>query len=139
MPDRIQLSRAKGWRMPEGAVKVDRTTIWGNPFMVGQRVQVDPNGPIAVCFSQAEAVEAYRDLIMTPMMAEFRTKAIAHLRDLGHGPVRWDPPNAVVKAIVGGPATDQDFGLQLNGRKIVGHLKFVWKTLPFSMRVGAWT
>ena len=32
MPIRIQLSRAKGWRKPEGAVKVDRSTKWGNPF-----------------------------------------------------------------------------------------------------------
>jgi len=32
---RIQISRAKGWRMPAGAVKVDRTTRWGNPFRVG--------------------------------------------------------------------------------------------------------
>jgi hypothetical protein len=31
-PIRIQLSRAKGWRMPENTVKVDRTTKWGNPF-----------------------------------------------------------------------------------------------------------
>jgi hypothetical protein len=31
-PTRIQLSRAKGWRLPAGAVKVDRTTRWGNPF-----------------------------------------------------------------------------------------------------------
>jgi len=32
MPERIQLSRAKGWRMPPNTVKVDRTTLWGNPF-----------------------------------------------------------------------------------------------------------
>jgi len=31
MPQRIQLRRTKGWRMPSGAVKVDRTTKWGNP------------------------------------------------------------------------------------------------------------
>jgi hypothetical protein len=31
-PARIQLSRTKGWRMPENTVKVDRTTRWGNPF-----------------------------------------------------------------------------------------------------------
>jgi Domain of unknown function (DUF4326) len=31
-PTRIRLSRAKGWRMPENTVKVDRTTKWGNPF-----------------------------------------------------------------------------------------------------------
>lgn len=31
---RIQLSRAKGWRMPARAKKVDRTTHWGNPYRV---------------------------------------------------------------------------------------------------------
>jgi hypothetical protein len=31
-PVRIQLSRKKGWRMPENTVKVDRATKWGNPF-----------------------------------------------------------------------------------------------------------
>ena len=32
MPSRIQLKRTKGWKMPAGALKVDRTTRWGNPF-----------------------------------------------------------------------------------------------------------
>lgn len=32
MPERIRLSRAKGWRMPPNTVKVDRSTPWGNPF-----------------------------------------------------------------------------------------------------------
>lgn len=32
---RIQLRRVKGWRLPAGALKVDRTTRWGNPFVVG--------------------------------------------------------------------------------------------------------
>jgi hypothetical protein len=31
-PKRVQLSRAKGWRMPENTVKVDRSTRWGNPY-----------------------------------------------------------------------------------------------------------
>lgn len=35
-PVRIQLSRAKGWRMPDNTVKVDRSTKWGNPFVVGK-------------------------------------------------------------------------------------------------------
>lgn len=35
-PQRVQLSRAKDWRMPGDAVKVDRTTRWGNPFVVGR-------------------------------------------------------------------------------------------------------
>ncbi len=36
MPERIQLSRKKGWRMPPNTVKVDRSTPWGNPFVVGE-------------------------------------------------------------------------------------------------------
>lgn len=35
MPERIQRKRAKGWRMPEGAVSVTRPGKWGNPFKVG--------------------------------------------------------------------------------------------------------
>lgn len=32
MPERVQLSRRKGWTMPPNTVKVDRSTKWGNPF-----------------------------------------------------------------------------------------------------------
>lgn len=35
-PTRIQLRRAKGWRLPDGAVSVARPTPWGNPFVVGR-------------------------------------------------------------------------------------------------------
>ena len=35
-PERIQLRRTKGWRMPPNTVKVDRSTKWGNPFVIGQ-------------------------------------------------------------------------------------------------------
>lgn len=38
MPARIRLSRRAGWRMPENTVKVDRTTEWGNPFVIGEPV-----------------------------------------------------------------------------------------------------
>ncbi len=31
-PHRVQLSRAKGWKMPPNTLKVDRSTDWGNPF-----------------------------------------------------------------------------------------------------------
>ncbi len=42
MPDRITLSRAKGWRMPENTVLVARGTgrIWGNPFTVADAIEV---------------------------------------------------------------------------------------------------
>lgn len=36
MPQRIQLSRKKGWRMPPNTVSVARPGRWGNPF-VGDR------------------------------------------------------------------------------------------------------
>lgn len=34
MPERIQLSRKKGWRKPENTVVVARPTQYGNPFPV---------------------------------------------------------------------------------------------------------
>jgi hypothetical protein len=34
MPERIKLSRARGWRKPEGAKNVARPSRYGNPFCV---------------------------------------------------------------------------------------------------------
>lgn len=31
----VQRRRAKGFRLPEGSVCVDRSTPWGNPFVIG--------------------------------------------------------------------------------------------------------
>lgn len=50
-PHRIQLSRAKGWRMPPNTVKVDRSTKWGNPFVVGKHG------------TQAECVDLFTKLL----------------------------------------------------------------------------
>ena len=36
-PRRIQRKRTKGWKIPEGAICVDRSTKWGNPFVIGKR------------------------------------------------------------------------------------------------------
>lgn len=48
MPKRIQLKRTKGWRMPAGAAKVDRSTAYGNPFNATQvGVVFDWNGSYA--------------------------------------------------------------------------------------------
>ena len=41
-PQRIQLSRAKGWRMPPNTVKVDRATKWGNPWTFENSGNVHP-------------------------------------------------------------------------------------------------
>ena len=32
MPERIQRSRAKGWKKPENTIYVGRGSDWGNPF-----------------------------------------------------------------------------------------------------------
>lgn len=36
MPERIQRKRSKGWKKPPGSMIVDRTSRWGNPFVVGK-------------------------------------------------------------------------------------------------------
>lgn len=36
MPERIRLSRTRGWRLPDNAVVVARPSRWGNPFIVGR-------------------------------------------------------------------------------------------------------
>jgi len=43
-PRRIRLSRAKGWRLPPGAVSVARPTKWGNPFRVADCREAGFNG-----------------------------------------------------------------------------------------------
>ena len=35
-PQRIQLRRSKGWRMPSNTVKVTRPGKWGNPYSVAE-------------------------------------------------------------------------------------------------------
>ncbi|WP_232013517.1 DUF4326 domain-containing protein [Cereibacter sphaeroides] len=57
-PRRIQLSRAKGWRMPPGAVKVDRSTKWGNPFVVNH-----PGSALEKPMDPALAVQSFRMLL----------------------------------------------------------------------------
>ncbi len=60
-PFRVQLSRSAGWKMPPNTVKVDRTTMWGNPCQV---VPFTPEGEKELrsinaefrCFTALEAV-----------------------------------------------------------------------------------
>lgn len=40
-PVRIRLSRAKGWRKPEGAIVVSRPSRWGNPWKPGDPGRID--------------------------------------------------------------------------------------------------
>lgn len=52
-PKRMQLSRRKGWRLPFCAMKVDRSTRYGNPFVVTDERTAD------------EAVSAFRIWLTT--------------------------------------------------------------------------
>lgn len=52
-PRRLQLSRARGWRLPEGAVSVAHPTRWANPFRPQWRTPA----------ANATAVEHYRDYL----------------------------------------------------------------------------
>ncbi|ARC56014.1 hypothetical protein AS850_02865 [Frondihabitans sp. 762G35] len=50
-PKRIQLSRRKGWKKPDGAVVVSRPSKWGNPYRVAGPIDAD------------SAVKMFRDLV----------------------------------------------------------------------------
>jgi hypothetical protein len=73
-PRRIQLKRTKGWKMPENTVKVDRSTKWGNPFVVGATYPgIDDDHNIIgkyLCETQTEAVEWFRDWVMSERFFE---------------------------------------------------------------------
>jgi len=49
---RVQLSRARGWRLPANTIKVDRSTRWGNPFHFDGRE-----------VSRADAVARFREAL----------------------------------------------------------------------------
>ena len=72
MPKRIQLSRKKGWRMPVNAIKVDRTTRWGNPYRV--------EGPTV----EADAVQLFREWLTGewPELQMRRDWCLLHLHEL---------------------------------------------------------
>lgn len=69
-PRRIRLSRAKGWRKPEGAVTVSRPSKWGNPFKIGASLD------------RAAAVQLYREYLAEhPELVEAARRELAG-RDL---------------------------------------------------------
>lgn len=53
MPQRIQLSRRKGWRKPENTVVVARPTKWGNPFPIAE-------------YGRPRAIAAFRAMLDDP-------------------------------------------------------------------------
>lgn len=76
MPQRIQLSRAKGWRMPPNTVKVDRTTRYGNPFAAGKFIAASgPNQGMVM--DAAMAVQSFKNLMAMNLRLEpVKTRAV---------------------------------------------------------------
>lgn len=70
MPQRVRLSRRRGWRKPNGVVVVARPSRWGNPFRIGGP---DPLRP-GVLLDRASAVARYRELVVETD-AELRERA----------------------------------------------------------------
>jgi hypothetical protein len=46
VPERIQLSRKKGWRKPDGAIVVARPSRWGNPYRIAEMAAVHPEASV---------------------------------------------------------------------------------------------
>lgn len=72
MPERVQLSRRKGWRMPENTVKVDRSTRWGNPFVGDAKLTAE---------ARAYCVGLFREWINRVENLGFRKRVKRDLRD----------------------------------------------------------
>jgi len=82
IPQRLQLSRKKGWRMPANTLKVDRTSQWGNPYMIGRPISgkavrkwafvIEATDVQAV--DRAEAVQLFADLLFKDRNAQSKVK-----------------------------------------------------------------
>jgi len=96
-PRRVQLSRKKGWRMPENTVSVARPGKWGNPFVVakvqGEGVWQVTLGPpvrsawglyaskaqasVAAVSAYRAAIESQRGYVPWSWLSELRGKNLA--------------------------------------------------------------
>jgi hypothetical protein len=94
----VQLSRKKGWKMPENTVKVDRTTKWGNPFIVGEHgtraecvrlFELLLGGYLCISADNADAQDAYMTMARRDR-EQLRGKNLAC----------WCPPDAPCHADV---------------------------------------
>jgi hypothetical protein len=63
-PRRVQRSRTKGWKMPEGAIYVGRPTKWGNPFA--------GNGGASWRATAVEAVQLVADFVLRPPKVHYQ-------------------------------------------------------------------
>lgn len=108
-PIRIQLSRAKGWRMPANTVKVDRSTKWGNLFEVGE----------PFCPTAADAVSMFKLRLLShrsyvPALPDtYFGRLVASIPDLrGKNLACWCPLDAPCHADVLLELANRDEGIR---------------------------
>lgn len=80
-PKRVQLSRRKGYRKPDGAVMVARPSKWGNPY----------RGPDAAEHFAAELRACMEDFYARPFDLQIRTIAETVHRLRGRDLACWCP------------------------------------------------
>lgn len=97
MAERIQRSRRKGWRKPDGAVIVTRPSKYGNPYVVhthDERCPEDLVGcPLWCCDSPAEAVRRLRHDLLYPLVHHPFYPSVDEIREelSGKDLVCWCP------------------------------------------------
>lgn len=74
-PLRVQLSRKKGWRKPEGAIVVARPRKWGNPYKAGEIDEATGR-----TLDRATAVRLFRNFVMQTAWPELRASIVEELR-----------------------------------------------------------
>ena len=113
MADRVHLQRTKGWRMPPNTRKVDRSTIFGNPFDVAK---YGPEEALRLhrewltgAISDEEIEHRYPGVVATHLI-EQRHRVLISLPELrGMNLACWCPPERSCHAdllleLVNGPS-----------------------------------
>lgn len=114
--------------------------VFARPHMVRQRKSIvrmlctvcgDPTPPAdRWWFKLAHQQEGYLMTTEAPVhrrCAEHALTVCPHLRGRENDLSRFPSGFVVLSALIGGPATDRDFGVNIAGRTVVGHLKIAWR------------
>ncbi len=95
MPERIQLKRTKGWRMPPNTRKVDRSTVFGNP------VVCTPHGcelkPCECCEPFRCCVKVFREYLESGL--ENRPSRTGSFTIMMEGKIGYPNRNKLVKRL----------------------------------------
>lgn len=83
MPERVQLSRKRGAKLPPNTVVVSRPSKWGNPFKVGERFKET----MTIVKDRRHAWQLYRSL--APQNTQLVERAQRELR--GKNLACWCP------------------------------------------------